>query len=179
MRIEIPFHPKLGSTLQDYSRQNFMADIVAGITAGIVALPLAMALAVASGVKPEAGILTAVIEGFLISALGGSRAAMGRPPTQPLLVMDKSGFLDRIGRGNVCAHIDAALERARKILGRPPASPPEPDLEHVRKLELKAARQEIAMAFKRADEALGWASGRTTTLPRSVEVSTVLNELVK
>jgi len=59
-----------------YSAQNFFADLIAGVTVGIVALPLAMAFAIASGVKPEAGIFTAVIAGFLISALGGSRVAI-------------------------------------------------------------------------------------------------------
>src|SRR5437588_12151379 len=73
------FHPKLLDTLKGYSAQSFFTDLVAGITVGIVALPLAMAFAIASGVKPEAGIFTAVIAGFLISALGGSRVSIGGP----------------------------------------------------------------------------------------------------
>jgi SulP family sulfate permease len=73
------FRPKLLETLQGYTRQGFLRDLVAGITVGIVALPLAMAFAIASGVKPEAGIFTAVIAGFLISALGGSRVSIGGP----------------------------------------------------------------------------------------------------
>jgi SulP family sulfate permease len=75
----ISFRPKLFDTLQHYSRQDFIADLIAGVTVGIVALPLAMAFAIASGVKPEAGIFTAVVAGFLISALGGSKVAIGGP----------------------------------------------------------------------------------------------------
>src|SRR5258706_14173154 len=75
----IPFRPKLVDALKGYSSQNFLADLVAGITVGIVALPLAMAFAIASGVKPEAGIFTAVIAGFIISAFGGSRVSIGGP----------------------------------------------------------------------------------------------------
>src|SRR5882672_5958932 len=75
----IPFRPKLVDALKGYSSQDFFSDLVAGVTVGIVALPLAMAFAIASGVKPEAGIFTAVIAGFLISAFGGSRVAIGGP----------------------------------------------------------------------------------------------------
>jgi SulP family sulfate permease len=70
MNVSFPFRPKLVDTLKNYSRADFVSDLIAGITVGIVALPLAMAFAIASGVKPEAGIFTAVIAGFLISALG-------------------------------------------------------------------------------------------------------------
>src|ERR1041385_3796112 len=79
MNLSISFRPKLVDTLRSYTSETFFADLVAGITVGIVALPLAMAFAIASGVKPEAGIFTAVIAGFLISALGGSRVAIGGP----------------------------------------------------------------------------------------------------
>src|SRR5215470_8684563 len=79
MNLSISFRPKLLDALRNYSSETFLADLVAGITVGIVALPLAMAFAIASGVKPEAGIFTAVIAGFLISALGGSRVAIGGP----------------------------------------------------------------------------------------------------
>jgi len=73
------FRPKLFDTLQHYSRQDFTADLISGVTVGIVALPLAMAFAIASGVKPEAGIFTAVVAGFLMSALGGSKVSIGGP----------------------------------------------------------------------------------------------------
>src|SRR3954471_24707382 len=79
MEISLFFRPKLAEALKDYSARNFSADLVAGITAGIVALPLAMAFAIASGVKPEAGIFTAVIAGLLISGLGGTRVCIGGP----------------------------------------------------------------------------------------------------
>src|SRR5258706_2205882 len=75
----IPFRPKLVDALKGYSAQIFFADLIAGITVGIVALPLAMAFAIASGVKPEAGIFTAVIAGFIISAFGGTRVSIGGP----------------------------------------------------------------------------------------------------
>ena len=79
MNISIPFHPRLFETLKTYSAKQFFADLIAGLTVGIVALPLAMAFGIASGVKPEAGIFTAVIAGFIISALGGSRVQIGGP----------------------------------------------------------------------------------------------------
>ena len=79
MKIESVFRPRLVETLKNYSMSTFMADLTAGITVGIVALPMAMAFAIASGVKPEAGIFTAVISGFLISALGGTRVSIGGP----------------------------------------------------------------------------------------------------
>ncbi len=71
--------PKLFSTLSGYSRRQFTHDLNAGVIVGIVALPLAIAFAIASGVSPEKGLFTAVIAGFLISALGGSRVQIGGP----------------------------------------------------------------------------------------------------
>ncbi|HEY4100450.1 MAG TPA: SulP family inorganic anion transporter [Gemmatimonadales bacterium] len=71
--------PKLATTLRDYDRHQFMADATAGVIVGIVALPLAIAFAIASGVSPERGLYTAIIAGFLISALGGSRVQIGGP----------------------------------------------------------------------------------------------------
>jgi len=65
--------------LQDYSAQSFWHDVVAGVTVGLVALPLAMAFAIASGLSPQAGIYCAVVTGFTISALGGSRVQIGGP----------------------------------------------------------------------------------------------------
>ena len=74
------FHPKLFSVFkQGYSKQQFSKDLLAGIIVGIVALPLAIAFAVASGVSPEKGLITAVIAGFIISFLGGSRVQIGGP----------------------------------------------------------------------------------------------------
>src|SRR5438046_2094765 len=73
------FRPKLLDTLKNYSSADLTADLIAGLTVGIVALPLAMAFAIASGVPPQAGIFTAVIAGFLISSLGGTRVCIGGP----------------------------------------------------------------------------------------------------
>jgi SulP family sulfate permease len=72
--------PKLVTVLREgYTRQAFVADLSAGVMVGIVALPLAIAFAIASGVKPEQGLITAIVAGFLISALGGSRVQIGGP----------------------------------------------------------------------------------------------------
>jgi sulfate permease, SulP family len=79
MNLNIAFRPRLFETLKGYSKQDLVSDLVAGVTVGIVALPLAMAFAIASGVKPEAGIFTAVIAGFIISALGGTKVSIGGP----------------------------------------------------------------------------------------------------
>ena len=74
------FNPKIFSVInRDYTRKQFTADLLAGIVVGIVALPLAVAFAVASGVSPERGLVTAIIAGFLISFLGGSRVQIGGP----------------------------------------------------------------------------------------------------
>ena len=78
--MNIPFRPRLVDVLKNYSpREDLAPDLIAGVTVGIVALPLAMAFAIASGVKPEAGIFTAVIAGFIISALGGTKVSIGGP----------------------------------------------------------------------------------------------------
>lgn len=73
------FVPKLVTTLKDYNQRQFLNDLTAGVTVGIVALPLAIAFAIASGVSPERGLITAIVAGFLISALGGSRVQIGGP----------------------------------------------------------------------------------------------------
>ncbi len=79
MQLAFSFRPKLLDALKRYSRKDLTADLVAGLTVGIVALPLAMAFAIASGVKPEAGLFTAIIAGVIISALGGTRVSIGGP----------------------------------------------------------------------------------------------------
>lgn len=73
------FKPRLVSELRHYSREKFAADAMAGLIVGIVALPLAIAFGIASGVSPSQGILTAIIGGFIVSALGGSRVQIGGP----------------------------------------------------------------------------------------------------
>ena len=77
--MNIPFRPRLVDALKGYSAKDLAPDLIAGLTVGIVALPLAMAFAIASGVKPEAGIFTAVIAGFIVSALGGTKVSIGGP----------------------------------------------------------------------------------------------------
>jgi len=79
MKLPPLFQPKLRETLPGYRRADFFADLIAGVTVGVVALPLAMAFAIASGMSPESGLFTAVIAGFVISALGGSRVSIGGP----------------------------------------------------------------------------------------------------
>jgi len=73
------FRPKIIDTLKNYTKAQFYKDAVAGVIVGIVALPLAIAFAIASGVSPEKGIFTAIVAGFIISALGGSRVQIGGP----------------------------------------------------------------------------------------------------
>ena len=73
------FRPKLIDTLKTYTRKQFTNDLFAGIIVGVVALPLAIAFAIASGVTPEKGLITAVVAGFIIAALGGSRVQIGGP----------------------------------------------------------------------------------------------------
>lgn len=73
------FHPKLFTCLKDYSKGQFYKDFTAGIIVAIIALPLSIALAIASGVSPEKGLHTAIIAGFIISFLGGSRVQIGGP----------------------------------------------------------------------------------------------------
>lgn len=71
--------PKLLTTLKDYSKKQFLDDVIAGIIVAVIALPLSIALAIASGVSPEKGLYTAIIAGFFISLLGGSRVQIGGP----------------------------------------------------------------------------------------------------
>ena len=71
--------PKSVLLLREYNRQKLLADLIAGLTVGLVALPLAMAFAISSGVPPQSGIYCAVVAGFLISALGGSKTQIGGP----------------------------------------------------------------------------------------------------
>src|ERR1039457_5991316 len=79
MSISNPNLPKSILAFRSYSGSMFVHDCLAGLTVGLVALPLAMAFGIASGVAPQAGLYTAVVAGFLISALGGSRTQIGGP----------------------------------------------------------------------------------------------------
>ena len=93
------FRPKLLDSLQGYTREQLGADVAAGITVGVVALPLAMAFAIASGLKPEAGLFTAIIAGFIISALGGSKVQIGGPAGAFIVIV--YGILERYGLPNL------------------------------------------------------------------------------
>src|SRR5574343_1015197 len=93
------FHPRLLDTLPGHDRRRFLADLGAGVTVGVVALPLAMAFAIASGVKPEAGLVTAIVAGFLISALGGSSVQIGGPAGAFIVIV--YGIVERHGLANL------------------------------------------------------------------------------
>ena len=71
--------PKFFTTIRDYSKEQFIKDVISGIIVAIIALPLSIALALASGVTPEKGIYTAIIAGFLVSFLGGSKVQIAGP----------------------------------------------------------------------------------------------------
>ena len=92
----LEFKPKLFSTLKNYSKETFTADLMAGIIVGIVALPLAIAFGIASGVSPEKGIITAIIAGFIISLLGGSKVQIGRQEHSSLLSMVLSSNMEKL-----------------------------------------------------------------------------------
>jgi len=87
--------PKLVTTLKGYSRAQFAADLTSGVIVGIVALPLAIAFAIASGLTPERGLYTAIVAGFLISALGGSRVQIGGPTGAFVVIV--AGVVQRYG----------------------------------------------------------------------------------
>jgi len=93
------FHPKLLDAFKGYNGALFSKDVLAGITVGVVALPLAMAFAIASGLKPEAGIFTAIIAGGLISLLGGSRVQIGGPAGAFIVIV--YGIVDHYGIANL------------------------------------------------------------------------------
>ena len=93
------FRPKLVDSLKGYTREQLGSDIASGITVGVVALPLAMAFAIASGLKPEAGLFTAIIAGFIISALGGSKVQIGGPAGAFIVIV--YGILERYGLANL------------------------------------------------------------------------------
>ncbi len=93
------FRPRLIDALKGYSKARFSTDVTAGITVGVIALPLAIAFAIASGAKPEAGIFTAIIAGFLISALGGSRVQIGWPTGAFIVIV--YGIIEHYGFANL------------------------------------------------------------------------------
>jgi SulP family sulfate permease len=100
--------PKLVTTIKDYTRQQFANDLLAGVIVGVVALPLAIAFAIASGVTPQAGLYTAIIAGFIISSLGGSRVQIGGPTGAFVVIV--YGIVQRYGiEGLTIATVMAGL----------------------------------------------------------------------
>lgn len=95
------FKPKLVSCLANYSKETFLSDLMAGIIVGIVALPLAIAFGIASGVSPEKGIITAIIAGFIISLLGGSKIQIGGPTGAFIVII--YGIIQQYGEAGLIA----------------------------------------------------------------------------
>jgi SulP family sulfate permease len=90
----------------------------------------------------------------------GRHLILSGPHTQPLFVMEKAGFLESIGRENVCADVDSALARSREILGLPPAPPSPADALHREKQQLETARRELSHAIERVDQVLNQPPGK-------------------
>ncbi|HVW85545.1 MAG TPA: SulP family inorganic anion transporter [Bryobacteraceae bacterium] len=95
MRLSQSWSPKLLVGLRDYTIHQFTQDLIAGLTVGLVALPLAMAFGISSGVTPQAGLYTAVVAGFLISAFGGSRVQIGGPTGAFVVIV--AGIIAKFG----------------------------------------------------------------------------------
>jgi SulP family sulfate permease len=108
LRISHIYHPKILTTLKGYNRETFFSDLIAGIIVGVVALPLAIAFGIASGVSPEKGLITAIIAGFLISALGGSKVQIGGPTGAFIVIV--YGIVEKFGvEGLIIATIMAGF----------------------------------------------------------------------
>ena len=99
MRSSQQWLPRSIECLRGYTARRFTQDLIAGLTVGLVALPLAMAFAIASGVPPQAGLYTAVVAGFLISALGGSRTQIGGPTGAFVVIV--AGIVVKFGLGGL------------------------------------------------------------------------------
>src|SRR5947209_16088457 len=99
MSISNPGLPKSFLALRTYNAQLFLHDLLAGITVGLVALPLAMAFGISSGVSPQAGLYTAVVAGFIISALGGSKTQIGGPTGAFVVIV--AGIIAKFGAGGL------------------------------------------------------------------------------
>lgn len=107
-KIGFPFTPVLVETIKNYDKKTFVKDLFAGVIVGIVALPLAIAFGIASGVSPERGLITAVIAGFLISLLGGSRVQIGGPTGAFIVIV--YGIVEKFGTsGLIVATIMAGI----------------------------------------------------------------------
>ena len=98
-KVNFDFKPKLFTSFQSYSKEKFIADLMAGIIVGIVALPLAIAFGIASGVSPEKGLITAIIGGFIVSFFGGSSVQIGGPTGAFIIVV--YGIIQQFGLGGL------------------------------------------------------------------------------
>lgn len=107
--VTLTFRPRIVAELSQYNSEKFRADLLAGLTVGIVAVPLAMAFAIASGVTPEQGLITAIVAGFIISALGGTRLCIGGPTGAFIVVL--YAILSKYGWANlmVCTMMAGVL----------------------------------------------------------------------
>ena len=99
MPFSFPFRPRLIDALQGYNQQRLFQDLASGLTVSVVALPLAMAFAIASGMPPSSGLFTAIIGGFLVSSLGGSRVQIGGPAGAFIVIV--YGIIERYGVANL------------------------------------------------------------------------------
>ena len=99
MKVTTKFNPKIYEIMSGYNTERLVKDLGAGMTVAIVALPLAMAFAIASGLKPETGIFTAIIAGFLISLFSGSRVQIGGPAGAFIVIV--YGIVERYGVGGL------------------------------------------------------------------------------
>ena len=98
-KMNFDFKPKLFASFQNYSKEKFIADLMAGIIVGIVALPLAIAFGIASGVSPEKGLITAIIGGFIVSFFGGSSVQIGGPTGAFIIIV--FGIIQQFGIGGL------------------------------------------------------------------------------
>ena len=101
MQNKLDFHPKFFTCIKNYDKTTFLSDLMAGLIVGIVALPLAIAFAIASGVSPEKGIITAIIAGFIVSFLGGSKVQIGGPTGAFIVIV--YGVIQQYGMGGLAA----------------------------------------------------------------------------
>src|SRR5690554_1988697 len=104
------FQPTLFQTLKTYNKEKFLADLMSGLIVGVVALPLAIAFGIASGVAPEKGLYTAIIAGFIISFLGGSKVQIGGPTGAFIVIV--YGIVEQYG----VQGLDIATVLARILL---------------------------------------------------------------
>src|SRR5258707_10639165 len=128
MTVSPQWGPRSIECLHGYTARKFSHDLVAGLTVGLVALPLAMAFAIASGVPPQAGLYTAVVAGFLISALGGSRTQIGGPTGAFVVIV--AGIVVKFGVAGLALvgimAVDPQLEEGFPWSGRARALTPRP-----------------------------------------------------